>query len=420
MDYLAGVRDEGRVYGIHLMQIFQSWQQLRECYGGDGAGAWENSLDAIVIGPVSDAQQARSLSQMIGQRTVTTESSARQRSSQLFMPFSGSASSSETTQLRETELIKPVELRQLPPEAAIILATGTAPILASKAIWFTRPDMVAFVEAPSAKPAGPAGAVDDEAFESAPPVPDDESELMEYAQAQGWRPVTDPPALKANEAFEAFREIAKGQGCAIQNMPEFPKILQRMKQEWSLPGLPDEYRKRLEANAAWIARETGGQDAMAEAVAVSDPPGRASMPGRTVPGVAECGNEADPPVDSEEASPALAMGSNPTAPASRPSGPAAGLGAAAVDGVLYRALIEKASTDLAVWPTATRVLASLDKPPNTTPRVIVPDALGPRFERPDAYSIVFVPDDSQGPMMRLICDADGTIIARTGPYRPGP
>ncbi len=141
MDHLVSMRDEGRAYGIHLMQIFQSYQQLVECYGPHGAGAWENSVDAVVIGPVQNAVQAQALCRMIGRRTVVTASSSRQRSSQIFMPFSGSAGSSVSNQLRETELIQPSELRKLPPESAIILTTGMAPILASKAIWFTRGDM---------------------------------------------------------------------------------------------------------------------------------------------------------------------------------------------------------------------------------------------------------------------------------------
>ncbi len=146
MDTLAAVRDEGRAYGIHLLQIFQSWQQVLECYGQHGAGAWANSVDAVVIGPVSDARQAQELSRMVGRHTVVTSSTSRQRNAQMFMPFSGTAGSSESTQLRELELIQPSELRQLPPEAAIILAVGTAPIMASKAIWFTRPDMTKMVE----------------------------------------------------------------------------------------------------------------------------------------------------------------------------------------------------------------------------------------------------------------------------------
>ena len=141
MDHLVSMRDEGRAYGIHLMQIFQSYQQLVECYGPHGAGAWENSVDAVVIGPVQNAVQAQALCRMIGRRTVVTASSSSQRSSQIFMPFSGSAGSSVSNQLRETELIQPSELRKLPPESAIILTTGMAPILASKAIWFTRSDM---------------------------------------------------------------------------------------------------------------------------------------------------------------------------------------------------------------------------------------------------------------------------------------
>ena len=146
MDTLVAVRDEGRAYGIHLLQIFQSWQQVLECYGHHGAGAWANSVDAMVIGPVLNALQAQELSRMVGRHTVTTYSASRQRSSQSFMPFSGTTGSSESTQLREVDLIQPSELRQLPPEAAIILAVGTAPIMASKAIWFTRADMTKMVE----------------------------------------------------------------------------------------------------------------------------------------------------------------------------------------------------------------------------------------------------------------------------------
>ena len=160
MDHLVSIRDEARAYGIHLMQIFQSWQQLVECYGPHGAGAWENSVDAMVIGPVQNSIQAQALSRMIGRRTVVTSSSSRQRSSQVFMPFSGSAGSAVSKQLRETELIQPSELRKLPPEAAIILATGTAPILASKAIWFTRNEMAEQVAAAGGGTDGPGSSFD--------------------------------------------------------------------------------------------------------------------------------------------------------------------------------------------------------------------------------------------------------------------
>ena len=182
MDTLSAVRDEGRAYGIHLLQIFQSHQQLMECYGPHGAGAWENSVDAIVIGPVQNARQAQELSRMVGRHTVMTSSTSRQHSSQIFMPFSGTAGSSESTQLRELDLIQSSELRQLPPEAAIILAAGTAPIMASKAIWFTRADMTNMVDGARRAPE-PGGRLPGKGPE--PVVPDGSSNVEAVAAVSG-------------------------------------------------------------------------------------------------------------------------------------------------------------------------------------------------------------------------------------------
>ena len=182
MDTLSAVRDEGRAYGIHLLQIFQSHQQLMECYGPHGAGAWENSVDAIVIGPVQNARQAQELSRMVGRYTVMTSSTSRQHSSQIFMPFSGTAGSSESTQLRELDLIQSSELRQLPPEAAIILAAGTAPIMASKAIWFTRADMTNMVDGARRAPE-PEGRLPGKGPEAV--VPDGSSNVEAVAAVSG-------------------------------------------------------------------------------------------------------------------------------------------------------------------------------------------------------------------------------------------
>ena len=223
MDYLVGVRDEGRAHGIHLMQIFQSYQQLVESYGSAGAGAWENSVDAVVIGPVTNANQAMALSRMVGQKTVTTSSSARQRSSQLFMPFSGSSGSSETTQIRETDLIRPAELRQLPPEAAIILAPGTPPILASKAIWFTRPEMQALVQDAFARQAPDEDGVapGSEDVSVSPPAEDGAESVdaaplpADYAGEPSPNPPTDSSAPRESaDSLDGAAEEGRVQGSA--------------------------------------------------------------------------------------------------------------------------------------------------------------------------------------------------------------
>ena len=217
MDTLAAVRDEGRAYGIHLLQIFQSWQQVLECYGQHGAGAWANSVDAVVIGPVSDARQAQELTRMVGRHTVVTSSTSRQRNAQMFMPFSGTAGSSESTQLRELDLIQPSELRQLPPEAAIILAVGTAPIMASKAIWFTRADMTKMVdqantpsdpEKPPAKaPVPVALEASDEVDAATAETEAQDSRVSEQVKEQG---VMDTPV--SYEGVGDSLDMAAGQG----------------------------------------------------------------------------------------------------------------------------------------------------------------------------------------------------------------
>ncbi|MCY3772755.1 MAG: type IV secretory system conjugative DNA transfer family protein, partial [Gemmatimonadetes bacterium] len=217
MDTLAAVRDEGRAYGIHLLQIFQSWQQVLECYGHHGAGAWANSVDAVVIGPVSDARQAQELSRMVGRHTVVTSSTSKQRNAQMFMPFSGTAGSSESTQLRELDLIQPSELRQIPPEAAIILAVGTAPIMASKAIWFTRADMTRLVdqakssstsENPRAEASVPvAEDVSGEVEAAAAETDAEDSPAPEPVKEQG---VTDTPV--SHEGAGDPPDMAAGQG----------------------------------------------------------------------------------------------------------------------------------------------------------------------------------------------------------------
>ena len=174
----------------------------------------------MITGPVSDSNQALSLSRMIGRKTVKTSSSARQRSSQLFMPFSGKTGSSESTQLRETELIRPSELRQLPPEASIILAPGTPPILASKAIWFTRTEMQTLVQDARA---GAASDQDDVApasgDDSVSPAGNggaesvgDVSAVTSDARSPASIPPPDPARSKSSDTLEGAIEEGRFQG----------------------------------------------------------------------------------------------------------------------------------------------------------------------------------------------------------------
>ncbi|MDE2914160.1 MAG: relaxase domain-containing protein [Paracoccaceae bacterium] len=72
-----------------------------------------------------------------------------------------------------------------------------------------------------------------------------------------------PPILAAVRAFEALREAAEAAGCSLINRPEFRDAAARLERERGLPGLPADYRQRLDVHVAWISREIARRDAVA-------------------------------------------------------------------------------------------------------------------------------------------------------------
>ena len=148
MDVLNNVRDAGRSIGMHLMLIYQSLGQLQEAWGNAGADAWLDSCEARVLSAVGSSRTAADISAMLGQRNirVTTEGSSSQH--QVMSPMGGSVSSSESEQLREIPLMAQAALGQLPAHGCIILNRRIPPILATKAMYFTRKDMRDRVKSP--------------------------------------------------------------------------------------------------------------------------------------------------------------------------------------------------------------------------------------------------------------------------------
>ena len=140
MDVLELIRDEGRAVGLHLMMIYQTWGQLKNVWGPDAASAWEDSVDARIIGATQDSQKAMALQNIIGKDTlrIRTNSSSR---SQRDLEMRGQSSSSYSEQMREAPLITTAEIADFPSHGAIILTRRCRPILASKAVYFAREDM---------------------------------------------------------------------------------------------------------------------------------------------------------------------------------------------------------------------------------------------------------------------------------------
>ncbi len=141
MDILENIRDRGRSIGLHLMLFYQTPGAVEKLWGKAGMTSWRDGCSATVTGPLSSRESAQELSTMLGGRTIRVTTEGSSASSPLISTLGGSVSSSESEQLRDLPLITPTAISQLPRHASIITSPGHRPILASKAIWFTRPEM---------------------------------------------------------------------------------------------------------------------------------------------------------------------------------------------------------------------------------------------------------------------------------------
>ncbi len=444
MDTLAAVRDEGRAYGIHLLQIFQSWQQVLECYGHHGAGAWANSVDALVVGPVSDARQAQELSRMVGRHTVTTSSASNQRSSQLFMPFSGTSGTSESKQLRELELIQPSELRQLPPEAAIILAAGTAPIMASKAIWFTRTDMREMVDRAKSGPEPEVPPVTDSPGQDAP-IAKDGSARPDVPDSHSVGPAEEQGVFVQDKSAAALTNAAADQGWIGPEINASGGMVGKEPESGSPPGGDADDGEDRPKQREGICEDADGPQSAAGSrgpdSSVSSSPDANEEADRDQSG----GNSEDVaedvgPATGEDSDAVLASARNAgdrtvvkarvfgegtennesetglDKPISAMDVVAAGI----VNRALYTAIVQRS------LPTASNAIAEavlarpdVEIPRGTSARIIRPMALGSGVEHAEMWSLVFVPDDGCSPIHRIVFETDGTIVTRLGPYRSG-
>lgn len=151
MTELLHIRDAGRSIGMHLMLIYQSLGQLEKAWGGAaGADAWLDSCEARIISALGSRRNASDLSEMLGRHTLRIMTADASSSRDLWSPMRGSTSESEREQLREVPLMTAAEIGQLPAHGQVIMTRRSAPILASKAVYFTRRDMADRVQTPEA------------------------------------------------------------------------------------------------------------------------------------------------------------------------------------------------------------------------------------------------------------------------------
>lgn len=148
MEILKLIRDEGRAYGMHLMLIYQSFSQVVEIWNANDAAAWKDSCQVSIFGASNDNGHAEHIKKILGTRTISASVQSKGDNQQKMSLFAGQRTVSESEQLKDVPLLDIPAISKFPLHGSIILASGSKPILATKAIYFTRKDMKDAVKSP--------------------------------------------------------------------------------------------------------------------------------------------------------------------------------------------------------------------------------------------------------------------------------
>ncbi|MET8177939.1 TraG/TraD/VirD4 family protein [Streptomyces sp. NPDC005336] len=121
--------------GIILMTILQSWAQGIEVWGERGMEKlWSAANVRVYGGGVSDTKFLGDLSELAGEFEVTDYQTSREAE---FGGWSGNRTVSQST--RRERVLHVSDLGSLPPGRALVLASGTKPVLVETFPWWQGP-----------------------------------------------------------------------------------------------------------------------------------------------------------------------------------------------------------------------------------------------------------------------------------------
>jgi hypothetical protein len=115
--------------GMVPVTILQSYQQGVAVWGEPGMAAlWGASTKKVIGAGIDDPRHARDLATLVGQHDVPVTSVTY-----------GDGRASRQVSLRRQEILEAADIRALPPDSALLLATGTRPALISLKPWYAGP-----------------------------------------------------------------------------------------------------------------------------------------------------------------------------------------------------------------------------------------------------------------------------------------
>ncbi len=131
---LGPLMSEGGGSGIPTMVVLQSLAQARDRWGKETAGAiWDSATAKIILPGSSNADDLADISRLIGERTVTEQSSSYQTGP-------GRAAKSVSTSERKQAILDPSAIRTLKTGHGLLLLRSARPIILTLKPWTARPD----------------------------------------------------------------------------------------------------------------------------------------------------------------------------------------------------------------------------------------------------------------------------------------
>ena len=146
--------------GMVPVTILQSYQQGVAVWGEPGMAAlWGASTKKIIGAGIDDPRHARDLATLVGQHDVPVTSVSY-----------GDGRATRQISPRRQDILEAADIRALPPDSALLLATGVRPALISLRPWYTGPHAPRIAAAIAGAEAGMRRAAQNSAGPPGPPA----------------------------------------------------------------------------------------------------------------------------------------------------------------------------------------------------------------------------------------------------------
>lgn len=207
-------------YNVRLVLIFQALSQLREVYGPHASATMLKSLAARIVFAPKDYDEAKEISEELGDCTVRARAVSRPRFAQWGRRRGGQGGQVTVSEQRRP-LLLPQEVKALGNEEALIFYEGLRPIRCRKLRYYQDRRFTQRLMSPPAQPIAPDATLRSAPQDALAAAP--ESATAEGRPAEAQRPQAQSAGAGLERSVEA-REEAIPREPTIEDLPRLESL----------------------------------------------------------------------------------------------------------------------------------------------------------------------------------------------------